>query len=66
MNVICIRATGGIKSKKNFNDLIENRSCNLPTFSAVPHPSAQLRTPEVKELMYFMDTESDKLQDVVV
>jgi hypothetical protein len=38
-------ATGRIKSLKNSSDSIGNRTCDLPVCSAVPQPTAPLRTP---------------------
>jgi len=36
-------AAGRITSMKNSNDTIGNQTCNLPTCSAVPQPTALLR-----------------------
>ena len=38
-------AAGRIMSIKNSNDTIGNRTCDLPTCSAVPQPNAPLRAP---------------------
>ena len=39
-------AAGRIKSKKNPNDPMENRTHDLPACNAVPQPTAPRRTPE--------------------
>ena len=38
-------AAGGIKSVKNSNDPIGNRTRDLPAYNAVPQPSTPPRTP---------------------
>jgi len=41
----CYSAAGNIKSMKNPNELIWNRTCDLPACSAVPQPTAPPRVP---------------------
>jgi hypothetical protein len=51
-------AAGRIMSMKNFNDTIGNRTRNLPTYNAVPQPTALTRAPSSTiirhKIMYFI------------
>jgi hypothetical protein len=49
-------AIGRIKSLKNSSDPIGNRTRNLPACSAVPQPTASLRTPQCLWYLHYMST----------
>jgi hypothetical protein len=46
----------GLGKRKTFNDLFENRTCDLPACYIVPQPTTVLHAP----LEFLLDKENDK------
>jgi hypothetical protein len=53
-------AVGRIISMKNANDTIGNRTRDLPTYSAVPQPTAPPRAPDITSIILFFTLYSTK------